>query len=178
MILIKSQKQMKRRNIKKKIKDEESKEEIYFESNSDSSSEKEKEIQENIQNVEHESEKKRLDILKIENSENSDEYNLTEERPPPEPPPDQPSTPGLPRTQKNIIDCCVQLTTRKSNYAYLVTDNGELCDVGSKLLKKCGKLQNFKNLQKGIVQNLRKRNQYHFALPIEDEFKENLGETT
>ena len=34
------------------------------------------------------------------------------------------------------------------------------------------------NLQKGIVQKLRKGNQYHFVLPIEDEFKASLGETT
>ena len=64
---------------------------------------------------------------------------------------------------------------RKDNYAYFVTDKGELRDVGSKLLEK---LPNLQNLQKGIVQKLRKRRQYHFVLPIEDEFKASLGETT
>ena len=45
-------------------------------------------------------------------------------------------------------------------------------------MRKCGKLPNFKNLQKRTVQKLRKGNQYHFVLPIEDEFKASLGETT
>ena len=67
---------------------------------------------------------------------------------------------------------------RKDNYAYFVSNKREPCDIGSKLLEKCGKLPNFKNLQKGIVQKLRKGNQYHFILPIEDEFKTILGETT
>ena len=61
---------------------------------------------------------------------------------------------------------------RKDNYAYLVSNKGEPRDVGSKLLEKCEKLSNFKNLPKGIVQKLRKGNQYHFVLPIEDEFKQ------
>ena len=43
---------------------------------------------------------------------------------------------------------------------------------------KCGKLPNLKNVQKGIVKELRKESQFHFALPIEDEFKTSLGETT
>ena len=77
-----------------------------FETNYDLSSEDEKEeIEENFQNVEHENENEQPDILEIENSENSDDCDFTEERPPPEPPPDQPSTSGLPRTQKNIIEC-------------------------------------------------------------------------
>ena len=92
--------------------------------------------------------------------------------------PDQPSTSGLPRTQKNIIEFRDQLTRRKDNYAYFVSNTGELRDVGSKLLEKCGKLPNFKNLQKRIVQKLRKGNQYHFVLPIEDKFKASLRETT
>ena len=66
----------------------------------------------------------------------------------------------------------------KDNYAYFVSNKGELRDVGSKLLRKCGKLPNFKDLQKGIVQKWRKGSQYHFILPIEDEFKASLGETT
>ena len=61
-----------------------------------------------------------MDTPEIENSKNSDVDDFTEERPPPEPPPDQPSTSGLPRTQKNIIECRTQLTTRKDNYAYFV----------------------------------------------------------
>ena len=79
------------------------------------------------------------------------------------------------KTQKNIIECRDQLTRRKDNYVYFVIDKGEPRDVGSKLLEKCGKLLKFKNLQKGIVKELRKGHQYHFALPIENEFKANLG---
>ena len=45
-------------------------------------------------------------------------------------------------------------------------------------MEEAGKLPNFKNLPKGIVQKLRKGSQYHFALPIKDEFKASLGETT
>ena len=67
---------------------------------------------------------------------------------------------------------------RKHNYAYFVNNKGEPRNVGSKLLEKCGKLPNFRNLQTGIVQNSRKGNQNYFVLPIEDEFKGNLGETT
>ena len=67
---------------------------------------------------------------------------------------------------------------RKDNYAYFVRNKGEPRDIGSKLLEKCGKSPNFKNLQKGRVQKLRKGNQYHFVLPIEDEFKASLGKMT
>ena len=67
---------------------------------------------------------------------------------------------------------------RKDNYVYFVTDKGEPRDVGSKLLEKCGKSPKFKNLQKGIFKELRKGHQYHFALPIQNEFKTDLGETT
>ena len=69
-----------------------------------SSEDEKEEIQENFQNVEHENENEQPDILEIENSKNSDDCDFTEERPPPEPPPDQPSTSGLPRTQKIIIE--------------------------------------------------------------------------
>ena len=62
-------------------------------------------IQEHFQNIEHEKENEQPDILEIENSKNSNEDDFTQERPPPEPPPDQPSISGLPRTQKNIIEC-------------------------------------------------------------------------
>ena len=139
---------------------------------------KKKKKLENFRNEENESEYEQSDKLEIENSKNSDEYDFTEERPPSEPLPDQPSTSGLPSTQKNIIECRDQLTMRKDNYAYFVCNKGELHDVGSKLLEKCGKLPNFKNLQKGIVQKLRKGDKFHFVLPIEDEFKASLGETT
>ena len=64
-----------------------------------------------------------MDKLEIENSENSDKFDSTEERPPPEPPSDQPSTSGLPRTQKDIIECRDQLTMRKDNYAYFVLES-------------------------------------------------------
>ena len=86
-----------------------------------------------------------MDILEIENSENSGEYDSKEETPPPEVPPDQPTS-GLPRTQKNIIEYRDQLKMRKDNYTYFVTDKGNPCNVGSKLLEKCGNLPNFKNL--------------------------------
>ena len=64
---------------------------------------------------------------------------------------------------------------RKENYSYFVTDKGEPHDVGSKFLEK---LPNFKSLQTELVQKLRKGNQYHFALPIEDEFEFSLKEAT
>ena len=66
---------------------------------------------------------------------------------------------------------------RKDNYAYFVNNTGEPLEVAFKLLETCGKLPNFKNVQKGIVQKLRKGNQYHFVFPIEDEFKASRGET-
>ena len=175
------QKEKAKANKKKKNSPKNEDEELiagsYFKSNSDLSSEDEEkeEIQDNFQNVEHENENEQPDILGIENSKKSDEYDFTGERPPPEPPPDQPSTSGLPRTQKNIIECREQLTIRKDNYAYFVNNKGEPHGVGSKLMEK---LPNFKNSKKGIVQKLRKGNQYHFVLPIQDEFKASLGETT
>ena len=57
---------------------------------------------------------------------------------------------------------------KSDNYTYFVTDKGEPRYVGSKLLEKCGKLLSFESLQNGIVQKLRKRNQYHFVFPIKD----------
>ena len=86
-------KQKPKANKKKKHfkEDEEFNEGSDFETNSDLSSEDQKEeIQENFQNVEHENEdeNEQPDILEIENSENSDDCDFTEERPPPEPPPD------------------------------------------------------------------------------------------
>ena len=114
---------------------------------------------------------------KVESSENSDEYNF-KERPPPEPPPDLPSTSGLSKPQKNVIECRDQLTMRKDNYAYFITTNGEPRDIGAKLLGKCNKLPKFETLQKGLVKVIRKGQQYHLELPIESENEENLGETT
>ena len=78
---------------------------------------KKKETQENLQNEENETENEHLDRLEMEISDNFDEYDLTEERLS-DPPPDQPSISGLPRTQKNIIECRDPLTMRKDNYAY------------------------------------------------------------
>ena len=86
-----------------------------------------------------------MDTIEIEDSKNSDEDDFTEERPHPEPPSDQPSTSRFFKTQKNIIECRDQLTMRKDNYAYFVTNEGEPRDVGSKILEKCGKLPKFKN---------------------------------
>ena len=116
-------KQKSKTNKKKKHfkenEDKELKEECYFESNSELSSEVEKEeTQENLQNEEDESENEQLDKLEIENSENSDKYDFWEERPPPEPPPDLPSTSGLSDPHKNVIECQDQLTMRKDNYVY------------------------------------------------------------
>ena len=153
----------------KENEDEELNEGINFETNPDFSSEDEKEeMQENFQNVEHGNKNEQPHILDMENS---------KKRLPPELRPDQLSTSGLPRTQ-NIIECRDQLTIWKDNYAYFVTNKGEPRDLGSKSLKKCGKLLKLKNLQKGILKELRKKPQYHFALPIEDESKTILGETT
>ena len=67
---------------------------------------------------------------------------------------------------------------RKDNYAYFVSNKGEPRDIGSKILEECGTLPNFENLKKGIVQKSRKGNQYHFILPIGNEFQASLGETT
>ena len=108
----------KKKKCVKENEDGEFKEECYFESHSDLSSEDEdKESQENFQDERNESDYEHLDRLAIRNSENSDDCDFTEERPPPEPPPNQPSTSGLPRTQKNIIECRDQLIMRKDNYA-------------------------------------------------------------
>ena len=86
----------------KENEDDELNEGVNFETNSDLSSEDEKEeIRENFQNIEHENENEQPDILEIENSKNSDEDDFTRERPPPEPPADQPSTSGLDR--KSVV---------------------------------------------------------------------------
>ena len=61
---------------------------------------------------------------------------------------------------------------RKDNYAYFTTTNGEPRDIGAKLLEKCNKLPKFQNLQKGLVKEIRKGQQYHLALPIESEIQD------
>ena len=78
---------------------------------------------------------------------------------------------------KNIRECCDQLTMRKDNYVYFVTTNGTPRDNESKSLKKRENSPKFKNLQKGTEKTIKKGNYYHFALPIEEEAKENLFET-
>ena len=103
---------------------EELKGESYFEFNCELSNkdEKEEETLENVLNEELGSENEYLVRLEIENSENSDGYDFTEERLPPELPLVQSSTSGFPRTHKSIIECRDQLTMRKDNHAYFVTD--------------------------------------------------------
>ena len=67
---------------------------------------------------------------------------------------------------------------RKDNYAYFVTTNGTLRDNGSKTLEKRETLPKFKNLQKGIAKKTKTGDHYHFALPLEEETKDNLSETS
>ena len=85
-----------------------------------SEEEKEEETQENLQNGQNGNENEQLDTPEIENPKNSDVDDFTEERPPPEPPPNQPSTSGLPRIQKNLIECRDQLTMRKDNIMHIL----------------------------------------------------------
>ena len=66
---------------------------------------------------------------------------------------------------------------RKDNYAYFLTKNGTPRDNRSKTLEKRETLPKFKTLQKGIAKEIKKGNYYHFALPIEEETKENLSES-
>ena len=77
---------------------------------------------------------------------------------------------------KNIVEYH-QLTMQKDNYAYFVTTNGTPRDNGSKTLEKRETLPKFINLQKGIAKETTNGNNYNFALPIEEETKENLSET-
>ena len=65
---------------------------------------------------------------------------------------------------------------RKDNYVYSVTTNRTPQDDGSESLEKRRILPKFKNLQKGTAKEIKKGN-YHFALPIEEEAKDNLSET-
>ena len=46
---------------------------------------------------------------------------------------------------------------RKDNYAYFVTTNGTPRDNGSKTLEKRDTLPKFKNLQKGIAKETKKK---------------------
>ena len=78
---------------------------------------------------------------------------------------------------KNIVECLDQLTMRKDNFVYFVTTNGITRDNGSNSLEKRGTLPKFKNLQEGTAKEIKKGNYYHFALPIEEEAKDNLSET-
>ena len=78
---------------------------------------------------------------------------------------------------KSIVECCKQLTMQKDIYEYFVTTNGIPWDNGSKSLEKRGTLPKFKNLPKGTAKEIKKKNYHHFALPIEEEAKENLSET-
>ena len=57
----------------------------------------------------------------------------------------------------------------------VVTTIGTSRDNGSKTSEKRETLSKFKHLQKGIAK--KKRNYYHFAIPIEAENKDNLSET-
>ena len=50
-------------------------------------------------------------------------------------------------------------------------------DNGSRSLEKRGTSPKIKNLQKGTAKEIKKGNYYHFALPIEEETKDNLSET-
>ena len=59
---------------------------------------------------------------------------------------------------KNIVECRDQLTMRKDNYAYFVTTNGTPRDNESKTFKKREALSKFKNLQKGMVKEIKKGN--------------------
>ena len=63
---------------------------------------------------------------------------------------------------------------RKNNYTYFLTTNGSPRDNGSRALTKRERLPKFSNLQKGLAKHIKKGQQYHIALPIEDE---NLTET-
>ena len=111
------------------------------------------------------------------NAENYNNSESEENRPPPEPtPPNSKSTRQI-LTHKNIVECRDQLTMQKDNYVYFVITNRTSRDNGSKTLEKRGKLPKFKNLQKGTAKEIKKGNYYHFALPIEEEAKENLPET-
>ena len=67
---------------------------------------------------------------------------------------------------------------RKDNYVYFVETNRTSRDNGSKSLEKRGTLPKFKNSQKGAAKEIKMRNYYYFALPIEEEAEDNLSETS
>ena len=58
---------------------------------------------------------------------------------------------------------------RKDNYTYFLTTNGIPRDNGSRALAKRERLPKFANLQKGLATHIKKGQQYHITLPIEDE---------
>ena len=94
------------------------------------------------------------------NENDHDDYN----RPPPEPPPINSQTEKI-ITRKYIVQCHDQLTMRKDNYAYFVTTNGTPRDNGSNTLEQRETLPKFKNLQKGIAQEIEKETTIlHFQL--------------
>ncbi|XP_043475954.1 uncharacterized protein LOC122507359 [Leptopilina heterotoma] len=80
-------------------------------------------------------------------------------------------------SNKILIECRDQLTMRKDNYLYFVSTNGTPLDNGSKSLTKKSILPKFNNLQKGLVKEFKKGKYYHFALPIQENVKENLTDT-
>ena len=97
--------------------------------------------------------------LKIEgNGKNSDNSESEENRPPLEPPPSNSKSTRQILMSKNVVECHNQSTIWKT-------------------LEKRGNLPKFKNLQKGTAKEIKKGNYYHFALPIEEEAKDNLSET-
>ena len=110
------------------------------------------------------------------NSEKIDNDHDNYNRPPSEPPPINSQREKI-ITRKNLLQCRDQLTMQKDNYTYFVTTNGTPRDNGSKTFEKRETLPKFKNLQKGIAKEIKKGNYYHFALPIEEETKDNLSET-
>ena len=57
---------------------------------------------------------------------------------------------------KNIVECCDQLTMRKDNYVYFVTTNKISRDNGSNSLERRVTLPKFKNLQKGTAKEIKK----------------------
>ena len=90
---------------------------------------------------------KKRQIDPRENLENDNNSEFEENRPPPEPPPPNSKSTRQILTNKNIFECCDQLTMRKDNYVYFVTTNGNPRDNVSKSLEKRGTLLKFKNLQ-------------------------------
>ena len=66
---------------------------------------------------------------------------------------------------------------RKDNYAFFISAKNKPRDNGSKILLKRNELPQFQNLCIGHAQEFRRGLQYHLALPIEYELKENSSDT-